>query len=69
MIVRYENTCVGCPQGCIHCGRDGYYPIHACDRCEAEFINLYKWDDGELCLGCIIEDLDLEEIDYEQYDE
>lgn len=64
MIVRYENNCVFCSNGCRHCGRDKYYPVHACNRCRADDEKLYKWDGEELCLDCIIEDLDLEEIEY-----
>lgn len=28
-----ENDCVGCPQGCIHCGRQYDYYVFECERC------------------------------------
>ena len=28
-----ENDCVGCPQGCIHCGRNVDYEVIECDEC------------------------------------
>jgi len=30
---RIENDCVGCPQGCIHCGRERDYIVWECDEC------------------------------------
>lgn len=34
-MIRYENDCVGCPQGCIHCGRK-HSPHIYCDICGGE---------------------------------
>lgn len=28
---RIENDCVGCPQGCIYCGRNKNYYVFECD--------------------------------------
>lgn len=32
-MVHYENDCVGCPQGCVNCGRKQSYPVWECDKC------------------------------------
>lgn len=44
-----ENNCVGCPQGCIHCGRKEEEVI-ICDICEdfAEF----RYEDTDYCEDC-----------------
>ena len=34
-MVIYEDECVGCPQGCINCGRKRV-PRYYCDRCGEE---------------------------------
>ena len=28
-----ESDCVGCPQGCIRCGREIDYDVWECDEC------------------------------------
>ena len=49
---KYENDCVGCPQGCVHCGRDKTQHIY-CDRCGADCEELYVFDGEELCEDCL----------------
>lgn len=49
------NDCVGCPQGCIHCGRDVDRKIYFCDECGTTIDygeNLYIYEGEELCLEC-----------------
>lgn len=56
-MIRYEDDCVGCPQGCIHCGRD-HAAHYYCDKCGRES----NWDDmhrdldgGMICRDCLFE--------------
>lgn len=55
------NDCVGCPQGCAHCGRDRDYIEFFCDRCKEEKNvdkgELYYFNGKELCIDCIKESL------------
>ena len=51
-MIKYENDCVGCPQGCVHCGRDKTQHIY-CDRCGADCEELYVFDGEELCEDCL----------------
>lgn len=54
-MIIYENNCVHCPQGCIHCGRD-HQPMGVCDdkSCGAETDELfYGVDGGQYCKHCI----------------
>ena len=41
-MIETENDCVGCPQGCIHCGRERSYYVWYCDECGKV---TYKQDD------------------------
>lgn len=52
-MTKYENDCVGCPQGCIHCGRDRT-PYLYCDLCKDEAEYLYEYGDDELCEDCLL---------------
>ena len=56
-MIKYENECVGCPQGCIHCGRDKTQHLY-CDRCGADCEELYVFDGEELCEECLLEMFD-----------
>ena len=50
-----DNDCVGCPQGCVHCGRDVDRKIYFCDKCGTTIDygeNLYIYDGEELCWEC-----------------
>ena len=54
----WENYCVGCPQGCINCGRKEDILIVSCDECHRQLsdeVNIYKYDGKELCMGCIFD--------------
>jgi hypothetical protein len=65
MIV-YENDCVGCPQGCINCGRR-HTPHLYCDECGDEIStdDMYKVDDKMLCRGCVLGMFKADWIDFE----
>ena len=54
-----EDNCVGCPQGCIQCGRK-HQPVcvRICDNCGEEVEHLYKYDGEEWCMYCIENDLE-----------
>ena len=51
-MIRVENECVGCPQGCIHCGRDKTQHLY-CDRCGEDSEELFIFDGEELCEDCL----------------
>lgn len=50
-MVKYENLCVGCPQGCISCGRK-HVPVIYCDECGAEIEEGDIYDEYHLCEDC-----------------
>lgn len=54
-MMQIENDCVGCPQGCIDCGRKRT-PHYYCDnpKCRAEE-TLYHTEDGDFCADCVLE--------------
>lgn len=49
-----ENNCVGCPQGCVQCGRKEEEVI-ICDNCEdfAEF----RYENTDYCEDCFNDEL------------
>ena len=51
-MIKFENECVGCPQGCVHCGRDKTQHLY-CDRCGEDSEELYVFDGEELCEDCL----------------
>lgn len=55
-MIKIENDCVGCPQGCINCGRK-HTPHWYCDRCDAEVDEgeLYKVDGEQICEECLLD--------------
>lgn len=54
--MRYiENDCVGCPQGCINCGRNKNYEVIECDRCGNSEETMYEYETQELCEDCLFE--------------
>lgn len=60
MIIKYEidNDCVGCPQGCIHCGKGEYsIPLSIeCEICGEDSYEIYQDDDGiNMCMSCLLE--------------
>ena len=58
-MVRYENDCVGCPQGCIDCGRKRT-PHYYCDKCGDE-ATLYEYGDKQLCADCLLKKFEVVE--------
>lgn len=55
MAKRYVNECVGCPQGCIDCGRKRVV-LYFCDECGEEFDPDDLYEDGNrmVCGPCIL---------------
>lgn len=57
MKIKYDidNDCVGCPQGCIHCGRGDYrYPVAIeCDICLQDCEEVYQTEDENVCKDCL----------------
>lgn len=50
-----ENDCVGCPQGCSHCGRDISHNVWECDRCYKTTIDqdeFYHGKEHDYCPEC-----------------
>ena len=50
-----ENICVGCPKGCVQCGRKEE-EIIVCDKCE-DFAE-YSFGGADYCADCFEEELD-----------
>lgn len=50
-----DNNCVGCPQGCIHCGR-GDFQYYECDQCgDTSFdTKIYTHNGGYFCWKCLL---------------
>lgn len=56
-MITYEDQCVGCPQGCINCGRKRV-PVMICDKCKEEQEDLYYVGNEQLCADCALDALD-----------
>lgn len=58
--LKTENNCVGCPQGCINCGRGKHEALDAlvCDYCGNEVDALYKYDGDQVCASCLCGDFE-----------
>ncbi len=56
-MIKFEDQCVGCPQGCINCGRKRT-PIMICDDCGEEVEDLYEVGNQQLCGECALNNLD-----------
>lgn len=54
-MMKIENDCVGCPQGCIDCGRREVIRYY-CDKCGAEE-QLFEYAGQELCRDCLCEEV------------
>lgn len=55
--VVWENNCVGCPQGCVHCGQDKQLAIDRliCDSCDDSVDELYEDAWGNfVCFECLM---------------
>lgn len=58
-MVKYENECVGCPDGVPCMGSNcpnRKVPHYYCDQCGDE-ADLYEFDDSELCGSCVLDSL------------
>lgn len=53
-MIRIENECVGCPQGCKHCGLERVI-CYYCDECGEQAFELYDYDGEQLCESCLLE--------------
>lgn len=54
-MVEVRNDCVGCPQGCINCGRKYDYKVLVCDNCNSEEEELYDYEGEQLCAECVLD--------------
>ena len=63
-MTKIENECVQCGLPCLY-ESCPFWAVarHYCDCCGEEADALYHWDDGELCLDCIVERLERVEFD------
>lgn len=62
---RIEDECVGCPQGCVNCGRKRV-EVYFCDKCDTdadEYEPLYEYNGKELCFDCLKDSLNQIECD------
>ena len=55
MAREWENNCVSCPQGCIHCGREKDYEVIYCDVCGESAETMYEFEGEDLCEACLFE--------------
>lgn len=46
------NECVGCPQGCINCGRK-HVEVRVCDWCGVVDELFYNVDEEDVCEDCL----------------
>lgn len=53
-MIRYENECVGCPQGCTHCQLERVI-CYYCDDCGEQASELFEYDGKELCFICLLD--------------
>ena len=53
-MLKFENECVGCPQGCINCGRK-HVAVWVCDECGCEADELWEYEEQQLCQDCLLE--------------
>lgn len=60
-MVKYENLCVGCPQGCRDCGNK-HAAVFICDDCGDESYPLHEFEGDQLCEYCVLKRLDKVEV-------
>lgn len=58
-MIEIENDCVGCPQGCIRCGRKKV-PHFYCDYCGEECDDLYDVRGDQFCKECTLKELQID---------
>ena len=62
MIIR-ESDCCDCGLPCIGFSCKYFETIRCvCDNCQSDMEDLYWWEDEQLCIDCIIEQLEKVEI-------
>ena len=62
-MIRFENQCVDCPQGCINCGRK-HTLVLTCDDCGDDTDELFYGNDGgEYCMYCLTKHVEKVEIE------
>lgn len=58
-MVRMENDCVGCPQGCVAYCQLRNVPHYYCDVCGGEVdpdeLHENTLDGGHICMDCIVD--------------
>lgn len=52
-MIKYENHCYSCGQPCINCGLK-HVPVLICDECGQEVERLFKADNVQICVECIL---------------
>lgn len=52
-----EDNCVGCPQGCVRCGRD-HQEVVKCDSVNCKEYATYTTKYGDYCDDCLQTELD-----------
>ena len=66
-VISVENECVDCGLPCLYMACPYYRVIRLyCDRCKQEAVDLWHFDSKQLCVDCILEQLekvDIDEID------
>lgn len=58
-MIKIEDDCVGCPQGCIRCGRKKVPHLY-CDSCGEECDELYKVHHDQFCKDCTLKELQID---------
>ena len=62
----WDCDCVGCPQGCVLCGRQHWYLRVTCDICGDTIVEGGDRIDGkDICDNCL-DDMDNEENDEDE---
>ena len=64
-MVRYENDCVDCEAPGYPCMgsacRLRHYPHYYCDHCGEEVDKLYWYENNQLCMFCVLDELEVVE--------
>lgn len=58
-MIKRENDCVGCPMGCISCGRKKVPHLY-CDCCGEEADELYDVHGDQFCKDCTLKELQID---------
>ena len=64
LLIVVESGCISCGLPCLYEACKYYKEIHYyCDECGEEVEDLYYWNGYELCLECILKQLERVEYD------